>query len=208
MLVTAVEPLGRNRNRIYLDQQFAFVLYKGELRLFQIAVGKDLSEEDYHKIMAELLPKRAKKRAMNLLMKREYTVSKLREKLKEGEYPEKCIDEAIEYVGAFHYIDDERYAYSYVVDHVDTRSRRRIEQDLCGKGISKDVIQSAFARWQEEGGEQDEASLMQTLLRKRGYDPETASREETMCSARFLVRKGFAWDAVRKALSCEPDQGC
>ena len=75
MLVTQVTELSKSRSKVYIDQEFAFVLYKGELRLYHIKEGQQLSEEDYRTIMQEVLPKRAKLRAMNLLQGREYTTA-------------------------------------------------------------------------------------------------------------------------------------
>ena len=67
--------------------------------------------------MQEVLPKRAKLRAMNLLQGREYTTSQLRTKLQQGYYPPEIIEQAIEYVAGFHYIDDLRYAVDYITYH-------------------------------------------------------------------------------------------
>ena len=47
MLVTQVTELSKSRSKVYIDQEFAFVLYKGELRLYHIKEGQQLSEEDY-----------------------------------------------------------------------------------------------------------------------------------------------------------------
>ena len=99
--------------------ELAFVLYKGELRLFHVKVGEELTEKAYRQIIDELLPKRAKSRAMNLLKDRDYTVSQLREKLVQGFYPEEAIEEAITYVESFHYLDDLRYAGNYIAFHAD-----------------------------------------------------------------------------------------
>ena len=110
MLVTQVTELSKSRSKVYIDQEFAFVLYKGELRLYHIKEGQQLSEEDYRTIMREVLPKRAKLRAMNLLQGREYTTAQLRTKLQQGFYPAEIIEQAIVYVAGFHYIDDLRYA--------------------------------------------------------------------------------------------------
>ena len=67
MLVTQVTELSKSRSKVYIDQEFAFVLYKGELRLYHIKESEELRPEDYRTIMQEVLPKRAKLRAMNLL---------------------------------------------------------------------------------------------------------------------------------------------
>ncbi len=203
MKVTAFEELSASRSKVYIDGEFAFVLYKGELRTYRLRAGEEIAQKDYDEIMKEVLPKRAKLRAMNLLAKRDYTERQLRDKLKAGYYPQRVIEEALAYVAGFHYTDDLRYACDYITGHEDTRSRRRIEQDLLGKGIDRDVLEQAWSRWEEQGGRQDEAAMIQVLLKKRGYDVEKAERKERQRTYSFLVRKGFSGDAVRKALKTE-----
>ncbi len=203
MKVTAFEELSASRSKVYIDGEFAFVLYKGELRSYRLRAGEEIAQKDYDEIMKEVLPKRAKLRAMNLLAKREYTERQLRDKLKAGYYPQRVIEEALAYVAGFHYTDDLRYACDYIMGHEDTRSRRRIEQDLLGKGIDRDVLEQAWSRWEEQGGRQDDAAMIQALLKKRGYDVEKAERKERQRTYSFLVRKGFSGDAVRKALKTE-----
>ena len=201
MLVTQVTELSKSRSKVYIDQEFAFVLYKGELRLYRIKEGEELRPEDYRTIMQEVLPKRAKLRAMNLLQGREYTTSQLRTKLQQGYYPPEIIEQAIEYVAGFHYIDDLRYAVDDITYHENSRSRRRIEQDLQGKGISSATIEEAWQIWRENGGEQDEQSMIRELLRKKHYDAaeETDWKERQKIYA-FLARKGFSQEAIRKAI--------
>lgn len=200
MTVTRIEELSKSRYQITIDEEFAFVLYKGELRLYKIGVGEELDEADYVEIMTKLLPKRAKLRAMNLLTSKEYTVKQLRDKLKDGGYPEGIIDEALEYVASYHYTDDLRYAVGYITDHESTRSRRRIEQDLMGKGIDSATLERAWLQWEEQGGEQDEDAMIQALLEKKHYDPNAADDKEKQRMYGFLMRKGFSGEAVRRAV--------
>lgn len=203
MKVTALEELSRSRSKVYIDGEFAFVLYKGELRLYHLRVGEEIAQKDYDEIWNEVLPKRAKLRAMNLLAKREYTEKQLFDRLKAGFYPQEIIREALEYVAGFHYTDDLRYACDYIAGHEDSRSRRRIEQDLIGKGIDKHTLERAWARWEEQGGCQDEAAMIRALLKKRGYDAESAEIRERQKTYAFLMRKGFSGEAVRKALKAD-----
>ena len=201
MTVTAIREIAKSRVLVSVDETFAFVLYKGELRLYHIKEGEPLKEEDYRTIMGEVLPKRAKLRAMNLLQGREYTTSQLRTKLQQGFYPPKIIEQAIDYVAGFHYIDDLRYAVDYITYHEDSRSRRRIEQDLQGKGILAATIEEAWQVWRENGGKQDEQAMIRELLHKKHYDTEgeTDWKERQKIYA-FLARKGFSAEAIRKAI--------
>ena len=100
-----------------LDYEFAFVLYKGELRLYGISVGNELPRDTYDKLIDEVLTKRCKLRAMNLLKERSYTEKKLRIKLERGQYPAICVDRAMDYVRSFGYINDMQYAEDYLFYH-------------------------------------------------------------------------------------------
>ena len=200
MFVTQIAELSKSRSRIFVDDEFAFVLYKGELRLYHVAVGEELPLEDYRTIMEQVLPKRAKLRAMSLLKSREYTTKQLYDKLKRGDYPENVIREALDYVEGFHYIDDLRYAGNYISGHESVRSRRRIEQDLLNRGIDRAVLEQAWQEWEAQGGIQDEETMIKELFRKRGYDPENADRKEIQRMGAFLMRRGFSGESVRKAL--------
>jgi regulatory protein len=200
MTVTNISEINKSRSKVYIDGEFAFVLYKGELRLYHIKEGEAIAEEDYRKILTEVLPKRAKLRAMNLLMKKEYTEFELRKKLDDGDYPETVIDEAIKYITSYKYLDDLRYATDYITAHEDTRSRRRIEQDLMNKGISKTTMEKAWHNWENLGGEQNEEAMINKLLDKRKYNPQTADIKEQQRTYAFLMRKGFNSDIVQKLM--------
>ena len=58
MLVTQITEASKPRYRVYIDGQFAFILYKGELRKFRMKEGEELSTEIYQEIMTQILPKR------------------------------------------------------------------------------------------------------------------------------------------------------
>lgn len=200
MLVTQISEVSKSRCRVYLDGQFAFVLYKGELRRFQIKVDQELSEESYQEIMTQILPKRAKLRSMNLLQSRDYTRRQLADKLKQGDYPQECIEEAIAYVESYGYIDDKRYARDFIEYHLSSRSRTRMETDLLRKGINKEIIREAFDELAGSGVEQDELAMACDLLRKKKYCADTATRQEQQKMYGFLYRRGFRSDIISKAL--------
>jgi regulatory protein len=122
---------------------------------------------------------------MNLLKSREYTTEELCRKLKQGFYPESVIEQALEYVAAFGYVDDLRYAVSYLQSYEGSKSIRRMQQDLQKKGISSSVWESAYAKWQTEGGTQDESEMIDKLLQKRHYHSETADFKEKQKTFHF-----------------------
>jgi len=200
MKVTQVVELSKSRSKVYIDQEFAFVLYKGELRLYHVREGEEIVEEDYRTIIEEVLPKRAKLRAMNLLQKREYTTAQLHTKLKQGFYPEEAIAEALAYVESYHYTDDLRYAVSYITYHENDKSRLRIERDLQTKGIDRETIARAWEQWEADGGSRDEEAMIRSLLEKRNYFGKSVDSKEWNKTYAFLLRKGFPAEKIRRVM--------
>ena len=203
MLVTDIIDVTKARSRIFIDGSFAFVLYKGELRKFHIEKDKEIAEADYSELMEKILPKRAKLRSMNLLQSREYTEKQLKDKLLQGGYPEQIADEAIDYVKSYRYIDDDRYAASYIEYHVESKSRQRIVQDLIRKGISKDCIERQWQRIEELGVFINEEKMILEILEKKNYIDKEADMKERQRIYAFLLRKGFSSDKIRKVMNAE-----
>ena len=57
MTVTKIEavPNSKNKYKIYVDEQFAFVLYKGELSRYKIKEDVEVSQELIEEIKNELV---------------------------------------------------------------------------------------------------------------------------------------------------------
>ncbi len=200
MLVSDIVDVTKTRSKVFLDGQFAFVLYKGELRKYHITKENEMSDEIYSEIMTEVLPKRAKLRCMNLLQSREYTEKKLRDKLITGGYPAQIVEEAVAYVKSYKYINDERYAASYIEMSMDKKSKQRIVQDLLQKGVSKDCIDAQWRKLEELGVEADESKLIEELLQKKKYNPDESDLKEKQRIFAFLLRKGFSSERIRSAM--------
>ena len=200
MIISSIVEFDKKRNKIFIDGEFAFVLYKGELRSFGIKEGEEISEETYTEITGSLLPKRATKRAMELLVKKDYTEKKLRDKLADGLYSDHIIDAAIEYVKSYKYLDDERYARDYVAYNIELRSRNRIKQDLISRGVAKDIIQNVLEEFTDEESREAELDQIKKLLVKKHYDPSMDYKDKQKIIA-FLLRKGYSMDAIRSAIN-------
>lgn len=206
-VITRIEELDKKRSKIYINHEFAFVLYKGELTQYKLETEGVVEDDIYHEITQRVLPKRAKKRCLNLLQKRPYTEFKLREKLKEGYYSQEIIEDAIDYVKSFRYLDDYDYACQYIFYHKEVESRKKMEEKLAIKGISKEVLNKAFGDSYEDEDEQQELELKQAreLLGKKKYDAEAVDWKEKQKIYAFLIRKGISVSIIKKAMSLQED---
>ena len=57
MTVTKIEPLSKTRYKVYLDGQFAFTLYKGELSRYHIAEESVIEDDIYDSPSADYYQK-------------------------------------------------------------------------------------------------------------------------------------------------------
>ena len=197
MIVTKTAACTKTKYKVYLDGAFAFVLYKGEMARFGIAEGEDIPEETVEKIRTEVILKRAKLRAMHLLEDMDRTESELREKLRQGRYPEEAVEGAVAYVKSFGYLDDARYAENFVRSRKAVKSRREIRMLLSRKGIEDKWIEKAFEICYEN---EDEQEAVLRILRKKKVDPGTADDAQMQKIYGFLARKGFRFDTVRQVI--------
>lgn len=197
MIVTKTEAVTKTRFKVYIDEKFAFVLYKGELSRYRITVGQKIEKEIYDKICKEVVLKRAKLRALHLLNDMGRTEEQLRQKLKRDQYTDEIIEEAIAYVKSFGYINDADYARNFIDSRKEKKSKKELYAQMIQKGLSQDVVEQAFL---ECYGKDDAKEAIEALLRKKKYDPETADWKETQKILGFLTRKGFRYDDIRQVI--------
>lgn len=195
MVITEIVPLAKGRSKIFINEEFCFVLYKREINQYGIELDKKVSVEIYEEIINQVIVKRAKARSLYLLKDTDRTEYQLRSKLKQNHYKEDIIEIAVDYVKSFHYIDDVRYASNYISSRSKDKSKRQIIQELMRKGISKHIIDELY-----ENRDIDEQSVIKKHIQKKRINLDTASKEELQKLYMSLLRKGFASQEIRTVM--------
>ena len=190
MIITDILPIDKKRSKVYIDEEYAFPLYLGEIRRYKIKVGEEITEEVYDEILNKVIDKRCKLRAMNILKKVDKTEKQLRDKLKQGFYPEDTIDNTIEYLKSYRYIDDSRYADSYVEYRMKNKSKKQVVNELLQKGIDKEQALESIP------DDYDELEAIRNLIAKKKYNDETADINERRKMYQYLLRKGFNYNDI------------
>lgn len=195
----------KGKLNIRFDTGVEVALYRGEIRKLSTAEGILLLKEDacisestYQKILQEIVGLRAKKRAMFLLEQRDYSKQQLIDKLLQNGYPHECIELAVSYVEEFHYIDDLRFAKTYIRYHQQKKSRQRLKLDLMKKGVSKEIIEEAL----EDEFVSDEKRQIKDWIEKRHYDYESSDEKEKRRMYQFLMRRGYRSSDILSILKC------
>lgn len=192
--ITKLEPYN-SRIKVYINDVCSFLLYKGEVKKFNLSENEIIGEDIYNEIMA-LLYKRARERALYILDASYKTESQIREKLNKGYYPEVIVEKVIGYLIEYDLINDLRYASMYIEYKSSSKSKKQIIQDLYAKGVSKDNIDIAF----ENSEYSDETSLYK-IIEKRISKYNLEEQQDLQKLYRYLIGKGYSYNDVKKALS-------
>lgn len=158
----------------------------------------------------EKLVNRCKERCLYLIEHSEKSESRLREKLrKSGKYTEDIIDDAMKMLKEYGYIDDRRFAEQLIKTYAGQKSMREIEQKLYQRGVGQAEIRAAMEAFREDNARAGSAELeaVQRAIRKKCRDTEALSVEEKRKLYAALLRKGFSYELVTRALALDAEDG-
>ncbi|MCR5323989.1 MAG: recombination regulator RecX [Lachnospiraceae bacterium] len=202
MHITRIEALPRKKNKIYIDGEYAFMLYDKDMGIYHLerfSAGDNedetdivISDELYEKIMKETVIRRAHQKTLAMLERMDRTEAELRRKMKLDMYSESVADETIGWLKNQHYLDDRRYAESFIRSHIESSSRQELISKLLAKGVAKDIINEAYSACC------DEANF--SLKKEKVNEPISASENRSDQPEEVNVEQQAAIKALRKKL--------
>ena len=149
---------------------------------------------DYDEIQQEII-KKAETKALAILNYMDRTEFQLREKLKEGEFPPFAIEEAVEYVRSFHYIDDERYAENFIRRRKEEKSLFELRMELKKRGVEESDIDTALLNEPV-----DEKEAVKALFCKKYGRMDLTDRKVYEKALRYFSGKGFSYENIRHGI--------
>lgn len=87
MIITEILPLGAKKSKVLTDEDFAFSLYRGEVKKMELEVGRELTADFLRTELYPLLIRRSRERLLYLLKQRDYTEAELKKKVPGGLLP-------------------------------------------------------------------------------------------------------------------------
>jgi len=193
MTVTAIESVTRHKMRVSLDGEPAFVFTDREIREWNLAEEMELDESEEMALL-QYVSREAARTAMNLLVKRDYAQAELYRKLRDKGYSEFFSQKGIEYVSAYHYLDDARYARQMIGSRKGMASRKMMVNKMRQKGLSDEVIQEAM----DEADWTDEMGLVREIRRRfsSAEQIEALADKDRQKLIQSLMRKGYGYGDI------------
>ena len=132
-------------------------------------------------------------RALRLLARREHSRAELAQKLAAHGTTEE-IQAVLETLERSGLLSDARYAEAFVRSKAGRFGTFKLRHELRSRGVAENLIDAALA----QGGADDRARAQELWRRKFGAAPISAA--EYARQARFLQRRGFSADTIRRVL--------
>jgi regulatory protein len=141
--------------------------------------------------------------AFAYLNRRERTVGEVEAYMERKGISAESAAAALDVLRSDGYVDDARYALMYVYDkrELDGWGSERIRRELSGRGIDREVIETALAQHESErGGTETELDRALAVLRRRFPNPPQERRDRDRALG-MLIRRGFDGELALDALS-------
>ncbi|HKQ57642.1 MAG TPA: regulatory protein RecX [Candidatus Eisenbacteria bacterium] len=148
-------------------------------------------------------PEAAREAALKLLDRRRLSRVDLTRRLRDKGFDGAIVTQVVERLAGVGLVDDVEYARTFISERWGRRTAgwRRLEQELRGRGIAAEDIDTARARLVAEQGGADEVRLARRVVsqaerRYAGLEPRV--RRQRLYA--LLVRRGFDGDTIEQAL--------
>jgi regulatory protein len=206
MKITRIERQKKNprRKNVYADGQFVLGLSDETLLKAGLRIGDELNKDDLTTLQEKEGLLSARNTALRYLSYRPRTEREIRDKLREKEFADDEIARVLADLKNAGLVNDAEFAKMFIRNALTRKpvGRALLKQKMFLLGLTRENIDPALAEFEAET---DVTAIAieagRTYLRKA---PVPRSREQRQKIRNrlsgFLIRRGFAWDVVRKAV--------
>ena len=198
MQITKVAPsTKKGMFDIYVDAKlFATVTQQTVLDCRSIKVGNRIEERDLSEILTTAERDNAYREALVYISKSMRTVRQIRDKLLGTGYCEAAVDEAVDRLVRYGYVDDIDYAMRYIDRYKAEKGKIRLRYEMRLKGVPDDIISRALLDIDEYDPAYAEAVR---YSRRKGYDRVRLYRH--------LSVRGYSADVISQVIDSITDGG-
>lgn len=199
MKITAIKQQVKRADRysVYIDEKYSFALSETELLRLGIYSGQEISAEELEKLKDDSVRDKARYQALGQLSRRQRSEWELRDYLKRKEYAPEIIEQVIEGLIEYGYIDDKKFADAWIANRrlLKPTSARRLRQELKQKRVSDEVIDEALTE-----DETDENQILRDLVERKR---KQTKYQDDLKLMQYLSRQGFDYGSIKSALNKE-----
>lgn len=197
--ITDITKQKRNKTRvnIFIDGEFVCGLDEVAAAASRVKIGDEITAEELKALVKNSELNSAFERAVGYLSLSPRARKEIDKYLRDKGYEREVINETLEKLDNYHYIDDYGYAQSYIKSKSKKYGSFRLAAELKKKGIAQSIIDELL----DDGGGDDGV----TEVAKKYLRSHSACDKQKL--KRFLAGRGFSWDSISTAVSRLTDEG-
>lgn len=182
----------KNKTNIYLNGKFHCSLFTETVVKNNLKVGTCIDKSKLDNIQLESEKNFAFNKVLKLISVRYKTRKEIETYLFSKGYVSSVVYYCISKLEEYHFLDDRRYAESYVNSHKSSKGPLKLKQELMAKGIKEDLCESAIENLSQE----EEILRLATKYMKNKED----TKENYSKLIRYLIGKGFIFSEIKDVL--------
>lgn len=204
MKVTKIETQKRNKEKvnIYVDNKYLFSLTLNGLLASHLKEGSEITDSQIEELKIEDEPKLAFQHALNIISYSMKTEFELVKKLREKEFSEPSIEQAVQKLKGYKYIDDDIYVTMYIKTKAipNNWGEQKIISKLLQKGVDINLIKQKI----EELYSYDEkknaiTKVAEKYVEKLPIDEDILKKKQKLY--RYLAGKGYSYELISSTVS-------
>lgn len=134
-------------------------------------------------------------KAVNLLAFKDRTVQEIKQKLVEKGYSSEEVEEAVEKLSYYGYLNDQNYTISYIKDNTSKKGKKLIMNELSHKGIDKNIVNDMY-----DSIDVDEERVIDEMMNRRFKEMDLSDEKSYRKVVGFFLRRGFGYDNIKKVI--------
>ncbi|MBQ9936099.1 MAG: regulatory protein RecX [Lachnospiraceae bacterium] len=134
-------------------------------------------------------------KAVNLLTFKSRTTQEIIKRLNEKGYSSEEIDEAVEKLSYYGYLNDQNYTISYIMDNAAKKGKKLISIELEQKGIDKNILDGVYSEVNI-----DEDVSIDNIIKQRFSQADLCDDKVYRRIINYFLRRGFTYDSVKRVI--------
>lgn len=200
--ITKIQLQTKNKNRVnlYIDDIYSFSCDAEIIIKYKLKEGLEIDKQKLVELIKESNEKNAFQLAIYYLSFRPRTQHEITTYLLGKEYDEKIINNVLEKLIHYKYIDDRQYTISYISNSIEGRKKsiNTVKSELIKRGVSIEIIDELITLFSPKINLDIAKEISHKYFYQKSNLPFNQLKNKL---SQLLIRKGFTWEVISECLN-------
>lgn len=201
-IITSIEVQKKNKDRvnIFINNEFSFACSNELIYSHGLKKGLQVEPKSLEEVVKADEYIKGKTAALRYIERAMKTKKQVEDMLYKKEMSEETVSRVIEFLKNYSFIDDKRYAESFIKQKLKESGKNKIKYDLLKKGIDEELIKELLDKVSSE----DESTVALALAEKKVRILGKSERDKGKLLGKvtkYLLSKGYTYDLINQVVN-------